>query len=137
MSTRSPLVREIASESGVPIGATRRRRAPIYASVEIGDEIKREHYAAVAAAIHYAAEIAKKAKRSTRHEVSGDKETSAPAKAKTDGEKENLATSAVRSGRTTFLQRPMRTPRRARGHSSRKARRAAPTSCFMGAISNN
>ncbi|HPE29965.1 MAG TPA: EscU/YscU/HrcU family type III secretion system export apparatus switch protein, partial [Parvularculaceae bacterium] len=56
-------IREIASESGVPIRRDPPTARAIYASVEIGDEIKREHYAAVAAAIHYAAEIAKKAKQ--------------------------------------------------------------------------
>jgi flagellar biosynthetic protein FlhB len=47
-------IREIASSTGVPI----RRDAPvaraIFGSVEVGGEIRREHYAAVAAAIHFA-----------------------------------------------------------------------------------
>lgn len=59
-------IREIAAESGVPI----RRDAPtarsIYGLVEIGAEIRRDHYAAVAAAIHFADEIRRKAKMKPR-----------------------------------------------------------------------
>ena len=35
----------------------------IYATVDVGNEIKKEHYAAVAAAIHYADEIVRKSKQ--------------------------------------------------------------------------
>ena len=53
-------IREIAAASGVPI----RRDAPtaraIHAAVEVGEEIAREHYAAVAAAIHFADAIRRK-----------------------------------------------------------------------------
>lgn len=55
-------IREIAAENGVPI----RRDAPtaraIYGSVEVGEEIRREHFAAVAAAIHFAEAIRRAAK---------------------------------------------------------------------------
>lgn len=53
-------IREIAAASGVPI----RRDAPtaraIFGAVEVGEEIAREHYAAVAAAIHFADAIRQK-----------------------------------------------------------------------------
>ena len=55
-------IREAASASGVPITRDPPTARSIYALVEIGHEIKREHYAAVAAAIHYADEIQRKAK---------------------------------------------------------------------------
>lgn len=55
-------IREIAAESGVPI----RRDAPtaraLFGAVKVGEEIKREHFAAVAAAIHFAEAIRKAAK---------------------------------------------------------------------------
>lgn len=50
-------IRELAAANGVPI----RRDAPtaraIYGAVEVGEEIRREHYVAVAAAIHFADRI--------------------------------------------------------------------------------
>jgi flagellar biosynthetic protein FlhB len=56
-------IRELAAASGVPI----RRDAPtaraIYAAVDVGQEIRREHFAAIAAAIHFAETVRKKAKR--------------------------------------------------------------------------
>jgi flagellar biosynthetic protein FlhB len=55
-------IREIAAESGVPIRRDPPTARSIHAMVEIGDEIRREHYAAVAAAIHFADEIRRKAK---------------------------------------------------------------------------
>ena len=55
-------IREIAAESGVPIKSDPPTARAIYATVEIGDEIEREHYAAVAAAIHFADTIRAKAK---------------------------------------------------------------------------
>jgi flagellar biosynthetic protein FlhB len=55
-------IRQLAAESGVPI----RRDAPtaraIYSTVEIGEQIRREHYAAVAAAIHFAEKLRKEAR---------------------------------------------------------------------------
>lgn len=55
-------IREIAAEAGVPIRRDPPTARSIYSMVEVGDEIKREHYAAVAAAIHYAQEIERKSK---------------------------------------------------------------------------
>lgn len=56
-------IRELAAANGVPI----RRDAPtaraIYASVDVGQEIRREHFAAIAAAIHFAEIVRKKARR--------------------------------------------------------------------------
>jgi flagellar biosynthetic protein FlhB len=53
-------IRELAAAAGVPI----RRDAPtaraIYAAIEVGEEVKREHYAAVAAAIHFAEAVRKR-----------------------------------------------------------------------------
>jgi flagellar biosynthetic protein FlhB len=55
-------IREIASARGVPI----RRDAPtaraLYAAVAVGAEIERAHFAAVAAAIHFAEEMRRKAR---------------------------------------------------------------------------
>ncbi|NJM35488.1 MAG: flagellar biosynthesis protein FlhB [Rhodomicrobium sp.] len=56
-------IREVASASGVPIRRDPPTARSIYATVEIGQEIRKEHYAAVAAAIHYADEIAKRARQ--------------------------------------------------------------------------
>ena len=55
-------IREVASIAGVPIKSDPPTARAIHASVEIGEEIKREHYAAVAAAIHFADVIKAKAK---------------------------------------------------------------------------
>ncbi|GAB4530238.1 MAG: EscU/YscU/HrcU family type III secretion system export apparatus switch protein [Amphiplicatus sp.] len=55
-------IREIAAKAGVPIRRDPPTARSIYAVVEIGEEIRREHYAAVAAAIHYADEVQRKAK---------------------------------------------------------------------------
>lgn len=57
-------IRETAAAAGVPIRRDPPTARSIYALVDIGEEIKREHFAAVAAAIHYADEIQRKAKRS-------------------------------------------------------------------------
>lgn len=55
-------IREVGALSGVPV----RRDAPgaraIFASVEIGEQIHPEHFAAVAAAIHFADTIRAKAR---------------------------------------------------------------------------
>ncbi|MBI1393864.1 MAG: flagellar type III secretion system protein FlhB [Alphaproteobacteria bacterium] len=47
-------IREVAAEAGVPIRRDPPTTRSIYELVEVGDEIRREHYAAVAAAIHFA-----------------------------------------------------------------------------------
>jgi flagellar biosynthetic protein FlhB len=52
-------IRETAAEHGVPIKRDPPTARSIYSLVDIGDEIKREHFAAVAAAIHYADQIRK------------------------------------------------------------------------------
>lgn len=55
-------IREIAALHGVPI----RRDAPtaraIFSVVEVGEEIRREHYAAIAAAIHFAEQVRRTAR---------------------------------------------------------------------------
>lgn len=53
-------IREAASVAGVPIKRDPPTARSIYAVVDIGEEIRKEHYAAVAAAIHYAEEMRKK-----------------------------------------------------------------------------
>ncbi len=55
-------IREIAAENGVPIRRDPPTTRSIFELVEVGEEIKREHYAAVAAAIHFAEEMRTKAK---------------------------------------------------------------------------
>ena len=55
-------IREVAATSGVPIRSDPPTARAIHATVEIGDEIRREHYAAVAAAIHFADAMRKKAR---------------------------------------------------------------------------
>lgn len=55
-------IREIAAEAGVPIRRDPPTARSIFGLVDIGKEIQREHYAAVAAAIHFADEIRRKAK---------------------------------------------------------------------------
>jgi len=59
----SAKIRQIAAEKGVPIYRDAPTARAIYGAVEVGEEIKREHYAAVAAAIHFAEAISKAAKR--------------------------------------------------------------------------
>ncbi len=53
-------IRKAAAEHGVPIRRDPPTARSIYSLVEIGQEIKREHFAAVAAAIHYADQVRKK-----------------------------------------------------------------------------
>lgn len=55
-------IREVAAVAGVPIRSDPPTARAIHASVEIGEEIKREQYAAVAAAIHFADAMRKKAR---------------------------------------------------------------------------
>lgn len=54
-------IRELAALSGVPIRSDPPTARAIHASVDIGEEVKRDHYAAVAAAIHFADAMRKKA----------------------------------------------------------------------------
>lgn len=56
-------IREVAAEAGVPIQRDPPTARSIYAMVEVGEEIRKEHYAAVAVAIHYADEIIRKSKQ--------------------------------------------------------------------------
>jgi len=53
-------IRESAAVAGVPIKRDPPTARSIYSLVKIGEEIKKEHYAAVAAAIHYADKMRKK-----------------------------------------------------------------------------
>ncbi len=53
-------IRKAAAEHGVPIRRDPPTARSIYSLVEVGKEIKREHFAAVAAAIHYADQVRKK-----------------------------------------------------------------------------
>ncbi len=53
-------IREAAALAGVPIRRDPPTARSIHAMVDIGEEIRKEHYAAVAAAIHYAEEMRKK-----------------------------------------------------------------------------
>lgn len=55
-------IREVAAAAGVPIRRDPPTARSIYGLVEVGAEIRREHYAAVAAAIHFSDEIRRKAK---------------------------------------------------------------------------
>ncbi|WP_375204326.1 EscU/YscU/HrcU family type III secretion system export apparatus switch protein [Hyphococcus sp.] len=55
-------IREVATMSGVPIRSDPPTARAIHATVEIGDEILHEHFAAVAAAIHFADSMRKKAR---------------------------------------------------------------------------
>jgi len=55
-------IREVATMSGVPIRSDPPTARAVHATVEIGDEILHEHYAAVAAAIHFADAMRKKAR---------------------------------------------------------------------------
>lgn len=56
-------IRKTAAEHGVPIKRDPPTARSIYALVDIGREIKREHFAAVAAAIHYADQARKDARK--------------------------------------------------------------------------
>ncbi len=56
-------IREAAAEAGVPIKRDPPAARSIYALVDVGKKIKKEHYVAVAAAIHYADELRKKVKK--------------------------------------------------------------------------
>ncbi|NPD17505.1 flagellar biosynthesis protein FlhB [Xinfangfangia sp. D13-10-4-6] len=58
-------IRERAQEAGVPIRRDPATARAIYAATELGHEIKREHYAAVAAAIRFATVMREKARKRT------------------------------------------------------------------------
>lgn len=55
-------IREVAAESGVPVHRDPPTARAIHATVEIGDEIKPDHYRAAAVAIRFAEEIRRKAR---------------------------------------------------------------------------
>ncbi|ARO15414.1 flagellar biosynthetic protein FlhB [Ketogulonicigenium robustum] len=57
-------MREIAAEHGIPIQADPPTARALYAETEVGQEIGRQHYRAVAAAIRFADEMRKKARKS-------------------------------------------------------------------------
>jgi flagellar biosynthetic protein FlhB len=54
-------IREVAAEAGVPVRRDPPTARALFAVVEIGEEIRIEHYKAVAAAIRFAEEMRKKA----------------------------------------------------------------------------
>ena len=56
-------IREIAAEAGVPIKRDPPVTRSIYELVDLGEEIRREHYAAVATAIHFAEDMRRKARQ--------------------------------------------------------------------------
>jgi flagellar biosynthesis protein FlhB len=56
-------IREIAAEHAIPIQSDPPAARALYAGVAIGEEISREHYAAVAAAIRFAEQLRKKARK--------------------------------------------------------------------------
>lgn len=55
-------IREVAAENGVPLHADPPTARALHAGVEIGEEIRAEHYRAVAAAIRFAEEMRTKAR---------------------------------------------------------------------------
>ncbi len=55
-------IRELAAQSGVPIRRDPPTARAIYAVVEVGEAIRREHFAAIAAAIHFADTVRRKAR---------------------------------------------------------------------------
>ncbi|HBS30976.1 MAG TPA: flagellar biosynthesis protein FlhB [Parvularcula sp.] len=55
-------IRELAAASGVPIRRDPPTARAIYAVVEVGEAIRREHFAAIAAAIHFADTVRRKAR---------------------------------------------------------------------------
>ncbi|WP_395542538.1 EscU/YscU/HrcU family type III secretion system export apparatus switch protein [Neotabrizicola sp. sgz301269] len=57
-------IRALAQESGVPVRSDPPTARALHASLEIGDEVRPEHYAAVAAAIRFADGLRKRARRS-------------------------------------------------------------------------
>ena len=55
-------IREVAQENGVPIHSDPPTARALFATVEIGDQIMRDHYKAVAAAIRFADRVRKAAR---------------------------------------------------------------------------
>jgi flagellar biosynthetic protein FlhB len=55
-------IRELAAENGVPIRRDPPTARAIYAVVDVGEAIRREHFAAIAAAIHFADTVRRKAR---------------------------------------------------------------------------
>lgn len=55
-------IRELAAQSGVPIRRDPPTARAIHAAVDVGETIRREHFAAIAAAIHFADQVRRKAK---------------------------------------------------------------------------
>jgi flagellar biosynthetic protein FlhB len=53
-------IKEIAAASGVPIRSDPVTARAVYATVKVGREIERAHYAAVAAALHFAEAVARR-----------------------------------------------------------------------------
>ena len=64
-------IRERAQEAGIPIQRDPPTARALFATVDIGQEILREHYKAVAAAIRFADEIRSKARKVFRTETPG------------------------------------------------------------------
>jgi len=56
-------IREVAEEAGVPVRQDAPTARALYATVEIGEEIGVEHYAQVAAAIRFADDMRRRARR--------------------------------------------------------------------------
>lgn len=65
-------IRERAQEAGIPIQRDPPTARALFATVDIGQEILREHYKAVAAAIRFADEIRGKARKVFRTETPGE-----------------------------------------------------------------
>lgn len=63
MDETALVIREIAYENGVPIHSDPPAARALYATTDIGDEIAPEHYKAVAAAIRFAENIRRRAKK--------------------------------------------------------------------------
>jgi flagellar biosynthesis protein FlhB len=59
-------IREKAAEAGIPIHSDPPTARGLYASIEIGQEIRPEHYRAVAAAIRFAESMRKRARKARR-----------------------------------------------------------------------
>ncbi len=60
---RLPPERQMAAENGVALHSDPPTARALHAGVEIGEEVRPEHYQAVAAAIRFAEEMRKKARR--------------------------------------------------------------------------
>lgn len=58
-------IREIAAEAGVPLHRDPATARALHATIDIGDEVRREHYRAVAAAVRFADAMRRRAARHT------------------------------------------------------------------------